>query len=86
VQQLTLFANFLPVSFLAARGHWSATRGIRVKNTQYCGFYSGWLPEIAAGQCCQLFPLFSGHIGKRMTAEKKFSSWENKAVLTEIVF
>ncbi len=26
VQQLTLFANFLPVSFLAARGHWSATR------------------------------------------------------------
>jgi len=26
VEQLTLFANFLPVSFLAARGHWSATR------------------------------------------------------------
>jgi hypothetical protein len=87
VQQLTLFANFLPVSF------WQfPSPGPLVSNARdMCEEHAIsrillWLlPEIAAGQCCQLFPLFSGQIGQKTAAEKKFCLLENKAALTEIV-
>jgi hypothetical protein len=79
VQPLTLFANFLPVSFLAARGHWSATRDTCEEHA--ISWILLWLlPEIAAGQCCQLFPFFSGQFSqKKTTGEKKFSPLKNTA-------